>query len=641
MLRFVASLKIWQKFALLGVIAMALAMPPAVMVVTDKLGQLRRLDAQQQGLAPAEAVLRLVQLTQQHRGITAGVLNGDTSKQGARKDKAAEVAAALDVAAREAAAYGSKEHQALIEKIRADWPRLQGDVNAGALPAPASFQRHTLLVRDELALLQSVVHAAGLSLETRPERYYLVQGVLSELPQLSELLGQLRARGNAALSKKSMEPEDRMRIAALADGARNRMLAVQTAFGRLSTYAPEQHALLKPSIDEALAQAAQALSLVEYQLIRPEVVSHAAADYYAAMTRHIDAQFALGRAGFEQIQQSAAADHRRAWGSLLAIVAGGVAGIALGVMLMVLIARQTSSSVRLALGAARALSRGELNHVVNVSVNDEMGQMVKALAASMQSLSGIVGEIKSSSEAIATGASQIAAGNVDLSQRTDEQAASLQQTASSMQQLSDTVQQNAGTAQLAAQLATEASGVASKGGEVMGQVVATMGEIAASSRKIGDIIGVIDGIAFQTNILALNAAVEAARAGEQGRGFAVVASEVRSLAQRSAEAAKEIKSLIGASVSSVEAGSQLVNDAGATMQDIVGHAKRVSDLIAEIGAATREQTTGIQEVGTAVGQLDQVTQQNAALVEQSAAAADSLKQQAARLVQTVGAFRLA
>ena len=256
------------------------------------------------------------------------------------------------------------------------------------------------------------------------------------------------------------------------------------------------------------------------------------------------------------------------------------------------------------------------------------------------SLAGIVGQVRAASDSIATGATQIATGNADLSQRTEEQASNLQQTAASMEQLTSTVQTNSDTARQAAELAREASSAALRGGELVGQVVGTMDAINSSSKKIADIIGVIDSIAFQTNILALNAAVEAARAGEQGRGFAVVASEVRSLAQRSAQAAKEIEGLITESVEKVETGTAQVGEAGRSMSDIVTQVKNVNDLIAEISSATQEQSQGISQVGDAVSQLDQVTQQNAALVEESAAAAESLSQQAARLVEAVSIFTL-
>ncbi len=286
------------------------------------------------------------------------------------------------------------------------------------------------------------------------------------------------------------------------------------------------------------------------------------------------------------------------------------------------------------------IAAGDLSHVREVTRRDEMGDLLRALLSMSKALSRTVGQVRTAADVISTSSGEIAMGNADLSQRTEEQASNLQQTAASMEQLTSTVKSNAETARNATQLASSASTVAAQGGVVVGQVVNTMEAITASSRKIADIIGVIDGIAFQTNILALNAAVEAARAGEQGRGFAVVASEVRSLAQRSAAAAKEIKELITDSVDKVQTGSQQVGEAGRTMSDIVAQVRKVNELIGEISSATSEQTQGISQVGDAVNQLDQVTQQNAALVEQSAAAAQSLSQQASRLVEAVRTFTL-
>ncbi len=290
---------------------------------------------------------------------------------------------------------------------------------------------------------------------------------------------------------------------------------------------------------------------------------------------------------------------------------------------------------------AAAIAKGDLSErPVNTSGRDETARLLEALSQMRGSLSHMVGQVRTATDSIGTASTEIAVGNQDLSSRTEQTASNLQQAASSMEQLTGVVKQSADSARQANQLATSAAEVAAKGGNVVAQVVSTMTEINTSSKKINDIIGVIDGIAFQTNILALNAAVEAARAGEQGRGFAVVASEVRSLAQRSAEAAKEIKGLIGSSVEKVEAGSRLVADAGSTMNEIVTSVQRVTDIIGEITAASTEQSQGIGQVNTAVSQLDQMTQQNAALVEQSAASAESLRDQAGRLAQVVGAFRL-
>ena len=290
--------------------------------------------------------------------------------------------------------------------------------------------------------------------------------------------------------------------------------------------------------------------------------------------------------------------------------------------------------------AMRHIADGDLAAPIPPARRDELGRMIAALADMQTRLRALVTEVHFSTDGIQTASAEIAGGTQDLSSRTEQAAGNLQQTASSMEQLTGTVRQSAESARQANQLAASAAEVALRGGQVVSQVVATMDEISGSSRKIADIIGVIDGIAFQTNILALNAAVEAARAGEQGRGFAVVASEVRELAQRSASAAKEIKALIGTSVQKVESGSRLVADAGQTMSEIVGSVRRVSDIIGEISAAAAEQSDGIGQVNAAVTQLDQMTQQNAALVEQSAAAADMMKEQAVRLAQVVGNFKI-
>jgi methyl-accepting chemotaxis protein len=290
--------------------------------------------------------------------------------------------------------------------------------------------------------------------------------------------------------------------------------------------------------------------------------------------------------------------------------------------------------------AAERLAAGDLSVQAHIDRDDEVGRLMKAMNGISHGLSGVIGSVRHGVDTIATASAEIASGNSDLSGRTESQASSLEETASSMEELTDTVRQNADNARQANQLVVSASEFAIKGGEVVGQVVDTMGSIKESSRKIVDIIGVIDGIAFQTNILALNAAVEAARAGEQGRGFAVVAAEVRNLAQRSAGAAKEIKALIGDSVDKVDAGSKLVDDAGATMNQIVTSVKQVADIMSEIAAASHEQSDGIAQVNQAITQMDEATQQNSALVEQAAAAAQSLQDQAAELARAVAVFKL-
>ena len=326
--------------------------------------------------------------------------------------------------------------------------------------------------------------------------------------------------------------------------------------------------------------------------------------------------------------------------SQMVLAAGAALALLAGLLLGAMTTRSITRPIQRAADVAGAIRNGDLTSQIDASGKDETAQMLRRLAGMQDNLRNIVANVRQGSEAVATASAQIASGNNDLSGRTEEQASALEQTAASMEQLGSTVRQNADNARQANQLALNASTVAVQGGDVVAQVVGTMKGINDSSRQIADIIGVIDGIAFQTNILALNAAVEAARAGEQGRGFAVVASEVRSLAQRSAEAAKQIKALITASVERVEQGTQQADKAGETMTEVVAAIRRVTDIMGEISAASSEQSTGVAQVGEAITQMDQTTQQNAALVEQSAAAADSLQRQAQELVQVVAVFRL-
>ncbi|MBA4112544.1 MAG: methyl-accepting chemotaxis protein [Verminephrobacter sp.] len=339
----------------------------------------------------------------------------------------------------------------------------------------------------------------------------------------------------------------------------------------------------------------------------------------------------------EQVRNEADARRTR-----LAAIAWGVAALVLVAVLLMarLLVRSITRPLDEAVATIDAIAAGDLTREIHTTRKDEFGHMLGSLSGMAARLRGLVGEVRTGVEAVSLASSEIAMGNQDLSARTEQTASNLQQTAASMEQLTATVTQSADTARQANQLAANAAQAATRGGQVVGQVVASMQEITHSSRKIADIIGVIDGIAFQTNILALNAAVEAARAGEQGRGFAVVASEVRSLAGRSAEAAKEIKLLIGASVENVETGSQQVAEAGQSMNEIVASVQRVSDLIGEITASSTEQRDGIAQVNQAVTQLDQMTQQNAALVEESTAAATSLRDQAHHLTDVVAVFNV-
>ncbi len=362
--------------------------------------------------------------------------------------------------------------------------------------------------------------------------------------------------------------------------------------------------------------------------------------YIPAVASYIGAQLELVKTQEQRVVTSQAETESRR----VANTWGIMSGLALIIVCIFLATAWLVRSIRQPLEQANALAariaQGDLSADIETTREDEFGDLLRSLKTMNESLGRMVHQVRQSTDSIATASAEIATGNNDLAQRTEQTSSNLQSTASSMEQLTTTVQHSAENARQASTLAANASSVAQQGGAVVQQVVSTMEEINASSRKISDIIGVIDGIAFQTNILALNAAVEAARAGEQGRGFAVVASEVRSLAQRSAEAAKEIKLLIGTSVDKVASGTQLVSDAGATMNDIVQSVRRVADVIGEITSAASEQSTGIAHVNQAIANLDQMTQQNAALVEQSAAAAESLRDQANQMAQAVSVFKV-
>ncbi len=434
------------------------------------------------------------------------------------------------------------------------------------------------------------------------------------------------SEGLAAAEKRYAETAERLARAIAADAdarAEERTLAEAIAAAAEQTR-PLLHKAVSLGAGGDVIMATETLM----QKVRP--VEDA---WRAKVAELIALEQAIGReayAGAQAAQQRA-----------LAVLAGAVAlALASGLAIGWRITRSVKRPIDRAIQVAERIAQGDLGSAVAVDARDEIGRLQQALSDMRATLHRLVSEIRSTAESIQVASAEVATGNMDLSQRTEQAASNLQRTSGSMAQLTHAVRSSADSASTANQLAGSSAEVAARGGTVVREVVETMQAIDASSKRIGDIIGVIDGIAFQTNILALNAAVEAARAGEQGRGFAVVAGEVRSLAQRSAHAATEIKSLIGASLERVEQGARLVGDAGSTMEDIVASVRRVTDIIGEITAAAAEQSEGIAAISGSVSQLDQMTQQNAALVEQSAAAAESLREQAVRLNGLVSTFRL-
>ena len=636
----IRDLKIWQKFLLIAAIAVVLCAPPTVLLV---LGQTRTLQSDQDeraGIAPVGALLQLIRQTQIHRGVSAQWLGGNDSLQSTRQTRAAELDKAIEAMRSTTAIYVGGRLEGRRAAVLRQWLALRADVASRALDAPTSFARHNALVAEQLRLLADVSDRSGLMLDPVASAYYLVASVVDTLPKLSEQLGQNRALGAIYLQRGAMTPNDRAGLQASLSQIAQLSGDAERYFDNAVEAQPDLATTLAAPRQSAVQAANAAAGLLRDKLLNPGSLDASALDYFNTMTGHIDVQYQLIEATFTALTQHLDGRIAHARFVLLLLLAGMATVGTMAAWLIATIIRSTSRTVAIAQAAAEALAQGDLCHRVQADARDEIGHMANTLGHAMQHLAGMVREIKSTGESVSTASAQIAAANSDLSARTEHTAANLQQAASAMEQLHATVRNNADAARQATSLAGQSSQVATTGGDLVGQVVATMGEISASSGKISDIIGVIDGIAFQTNILALNAAVEAARAGEQGRGFAVVASEVRSLAQRSASAAREIKTLIGSSVDTVRSGAALVGQAQQTMGEIVGQAQQVSVLVGEIGTATAEQTDGIAQVNQAVSQLDQATQQNAALVEESAAAADSLKHQALRLVEAVSRFRV-
>ncbi|MEB0134020.1 methyl-accepting chemotaxis protein [Actimicrobium sp. CCC2.4] len=496
-----------------------------------------------------------------------------------------------------------------------------------------------LVLLGALALLALGLWRMG---ELRAEAVAVVD---TKVVSLTSAIGMREASASLALALRKVatptdrnegERESQRATTILATYATAEKLLATVSSSAASKAEQQQILLLKAPILPLIAKARELIGAGNYYdgsaLLKTDLMPlHD--KWSAGLSRLVEAEQA-------DLRQSIAASQDNYNRARIGMLAIGIITLLLGAGIAVLITRSITRPMQRAGQIADTIAAGDLSAVIAAGGPDEAGQLINSLRTMQSRLIDTVNRIKQGTDTITLASREIASGNADLSARTESQASSLEQTAASMETLTSTVRQNADNARQANQLVIAASDFALNGGSVVGQVVATMGSITESSRKIVDIIGVIDGIAFQTNILALNAAVEAARAGEQGRGFAVVASEVRSLAQRSAAAAKEIKSLIGDSVGKVEAGSRLVDEAGQSMQQIVGSVRQVADIMAEITSASQEQSAGIAEVNQAISQMDEMTQQNSALVEQAAAAAESMQQQSVELMQAVALFRL-
>ncbi len=639
-MRFIRDLKIRHKFLLIAVLAAAFCTPPTLLLVRDQLRSLANDRAERAGVVPVGALLDTLRLTQVHRGLSTNWLGGNEAVQASRVSRAAELDRSMAAMLSATAVFPGGQLAARRASVQQQWQTLRDQVASRALDAQTGYQRHTALVADELRLLADVADRSQLMLDPEAGSYYLIAAVVETLPRISEQLGQSRALGALYLKRGAMTAAEKGRL----EGGLAQLSQVASDNERYLRNAAEAEPTLFAPLAAARQTAAQsvtaAMALVQTQLLDAATLDTPPLVYFNTLTACIDDQFKLIDASFAVLDRRLDARVSNTQTILTLLLVTGVSALALASWLIITLSRTTGRTVAAAQAAAEALAQGDLGHRVKSDARDEIGLMASTLGQAMQQLAGMVREVKSTGDSVSTASAQIAAANGDLSARTEQTAANLEEAASAMEQLHATVRNNAEAAQQATHLAGQSSQVAASGGALVGQVVSTMHEISERSGRIADIVGVIDGIAFQTNILALNAAVEAARAGEQGRGFAVVAAEVRSLAQRSAGAAREIKTLIGSSVAAVHGGAALVGQAQQTMVQIVDQARQVSVLVGEIGTASTEQSDGIAQVNQAVSLLDQATQQNAALVEESAAAADSLQQQAVRLVQAVSRFRV-
>ena len=640
---FLSRLSLSAKFAILGATALVLLALPTTMVVLMDQAKISVKQYAGQGVEVSRPLMQALQSIQQHRAAAAVFLasRGAAGEEGLRASTARADAAIEQVNAHLRAIDSKAPAAEAWSGAVGDWRVLRDSSASQTLSVAQSYERHVAVLRRVLDANNLMLDQYGLSLDNDLDSYSLSMAAMSDLPALTEELGKARARGTAMLSLGRASESERLGLANMLERAQERAAGVNRAFGKASGANPELASLLQAPSAEAQQLAERAIALAQSAIVQATVLDLAPAEYVKVFTQAIDAQYRVAAVatdflkGLLDRQAAAARNEVVLLLGILALV------VILAVVFSIAVVRSITRPIAAAVASAKRAAAGDLSVRNTVVGNNETAQLLGALNDMNDGLAKLVGDIRSGAYNISGAAGEIAMGNTDLSRRTEEQAASLEETAASMEELTVTVKENADKATQASALARTGAQTARDGGAAVGVLKTAMKDITDSARQIGEITSVIDSIAFQTNILALNAAVEAARAGEHGKGFAVVASEVRALAQRSASAAKEIKSLIDRSIERVRAGDASADQAVTTVASAVQAISNVTVIMEEIAAASVEQSAGIEQVNIAVTQMDAVTQQNAALVEEASAAATSMAEQAQLLRDGVAVFRIA
>jgi methyl-accepting chemotaxis protein len=641
MTKLLSQISLASKFAVLGAMALILVAIPSTLYFYGTNAQISLKHRESSGIAMERAVLTALKLTQKHRAEAAIWLSTANAGRAAPRT-AADADAAYETIS--AAFRRFDSHDPAVQQWAStleEWQSLRQKVANKSIDQRESLTAHAALIGELLKTNALLLDHYGLSLDGDLDSSRLAISSLSELPALTEELGKARAKGANILARGSATPVDMVELTNLLERATERSASFKSSMDKATGQNPQLASLLNGPIDEAQSAASAVLNLADKRIVNSKALDLAPIDYVHEYTNAIDKFFrvdAIAVDGLEALLQQQSSHFRTIQ---LAVLAALLTIVLLSAAFAVAVIRSVVKPIGLAVEFARRVAKGDLTGHIEAAGNNESAQLLFALQDMNVHLSQLVGNVRRSANAIAIAANEIALGNTDLSQRTEEQAASLEETASSMEQLTATVKQNVQNADAAFHLALAASETSRDGGSAVESVAVVMEKISGRAAKIGEIVSLIDGIAFQTNILALNAAVEAARAGDQGRGFAVVAAEVRALAQRSATAAKEIKSLIQESVSEIQEGVATTTTAHDTVSRTVEAIAQVNTIMNEIAAASAEQGSGIDQVNIAISQMDQVTQHNAALVEQASASTAAMAEQAAKLTREVEAFVIA